>query len=80
MLGEPISRAKFAFPNRIGLLTINENERSFYWRLTGRQNLDFLPPFTETKAERNREELPKFYPRSVSNRNQTSRSASILPE
>jgi len=40
VLDRSISRADSAFRSRIGLLTTNE--RSFYWRLTGRQNLDFF--------------------------------------
>jgi ABC-2 type transport system ATP-binding protein len=37
--GVSLMNAPIAFRTRIGLVT--PNERSFYWRLTGRQNLDF---------------------------------------
>ena len=40
MLGVSLSKATTDFKTRIGLVT--PNERSFYWRLTGRQNLNFF--------------------------------------
>lgn len=40
ILGESVSRGATALRKNIGLLT--PNERSFYWRLTGYQNLDFF--------------------------------------
>ncbi len=39
ILGVPLAKMLPSFRSKIGLVT--PNERSFYWRLTGRQNLDF---------------------------------------
>jgi ABC-2 type transport system ATP-binding protein len=52
-LGMPLSRAPLSFRARIGLAS--PNERSFYWRLTGRQNLDFYAAlYSLGHAERKR--------------------------
>ena len=40
ILGTPLSQVTLNMRGKIGLLT--PNERSFYWRLTGRQNIDFF--------------------------------------
>jgi len=55
VLGESISQGKVAFHNRIGLLTTNE--RSFYWRLTGRQNLDFFAALYGIKGREKQERI-----------------------
>ena len=40
ILGQPLERHGQSFQGRIGLVVANE--RSLYWRLTGRQNLEFF--------------------------------------
>jgi len=40
MLGVPLQRFSLDLRSWVGLLT--SNDRSFYWRLTGRQNIDFF--------------------------------------
>jgi len=58
VLGESVSQAKVAFRNRIGLLT--SNERSFYWRLTGRQNLDFFAALYGIKGRKKQERITEI--------------------
>jgi len=55
VLGRSISQVDVAFRSRIGLLTTNE--RSFYWRLTGRQNLDFFAALYGIKNREKRERI-----------------------
>ena len=55
VLGQSISQVKVAFHSRIGLLTANE--RSFYWRLTGRQNLDFFTALYGIKGREKQERI-----------------------
>jgi ABC-2 type transport system ATP-binding protein len=55
VLERSISQADAAFRSRIGLLTTNE--RSFYWRLTGRQNLDFFAALYGLRGRENRKRV-----------------------
>ena len=55
ILGESIFQAKISSRGKIGLLT--PNERSFYWRLTGYQNLDFFASLYGITASRKRNRI-----------------------
>ena len=50
-----LADADLGFRSRIGLLT--PNERSFYWRLTGRQNLDFFAALHGFKGKEKRKRV-----------------------
>ena len=49
ILDTPLKRISRQFRRRIGLLT--SNDRSFYWRLTGRQNIDFFASMYDLKGK-----------------------------
>ena len=55
VLGTPLSATSYKFQRKIGLLT--SNDRSFYWRLTGRQNLDFFAALNGLKSKQRRERI-----------------------
>jgi ABC-2 type transport system ATP-binding protein len=55
ILGESVSQNSIALRRKIGLLT--PNERSFYWRLTGRQNLDFFASLYGIKGNDKQERI-----------------------
>lgn len=55
ILGQPLADASLLYRSRIGLLT--PNERSFFWRLTGRQNLDFYASLYNLKGKVKKERI-----------------------
>ena len=57
LFGEPLSESPVSIHSRVGVLT--PNERSFYWRLTGRQNLDFYASLYNLKGNDKKERVQK---------------------
>jgi ABC-2 type transport system ATP-binding protein len=55
VLGFPLAEASLRYRSHIGLLT--PNERSFFWRLTGRQNLDFYAALYNLKGKLKKERI-----------------------
>ena len=61
ILGEAVSQSGPSLRREIGLLT--PNERSFYWRLTGHQNLDFFASLYGITGRRKRERIEEVLSR-----------------
>ena len=61
ILGESVSQGGPSLRKKIGLLT--PNERSFYWRLTGRQNLDFFASLYGITGRMKRERIAEVLSR-----------------
>jgi ABC-2 type transport system ATP-binding protein len=61
ILGQSVSQGTAALRKQIGLLT--PNERSFYWRLTGYQNLDFFASLYGIKGKKKQERIAEVLSR-----------------
>jgi ABC-2 type transport system ATP-binding protein len=61
ILGESVTRGAATLRKKIGLLT--PNERSFYWRLTGHQNLDFFASLYGITGKKKQERIAEVLSR-----------------
>ena len=61
ILGESVLQGTAGLRKQIGLLT--PNERSFYWRLTGRQNLDFFASLYGFRGKKKQERIAEVLSR-----------------